>query len=129
VSPDAVAWSIEWSFGSTRSLPVTAVKQDFRLSEGRLDIEASVQGVYDLLGFEIPCLVTAGGPRSEVRFSRERIVVGYEGWMLTAEVRGAERCDLEEILRANRYAHYSVARFTARGPSITVGLSLLRADE
>jgi hypothetical protein len=124
-SPDAVEWEIEWSVDSTARLPVTSIAQRYALAPGRLEVGVSVHGVYECLGFEVPCLVTEGrGPDAEIAVSAYGAVVRQRGWRLDVTLGRAARYGLEEIERANRHARYRVARFWWPASSAEIELAL-----
>ena len=124
VSPNAVAWRITWSFGSASRIPVPSIVQNYRLTEGRLDIDIRAQGVFDRLGLEVPCLVTDGDAEAGTEVSKQNVTVRFRGWVLRAEVREASDCILEDTIRANRHARYRVARFEVAQPAIKASLSI-----
>jgi hypothetical protein len=126
-SPRAIEWTLEWAFDSGWSLPVVSIHQRYVLTEGHLAVEIALRGVFDRLGIEIPCLVTAGGMESRIELSDRCLRVEHEGWVFQIEVRGASSSRLEEGVRANRDAHYRVARFDGPGSRLQANLSLYRS--
>lgn len=129
VSPDAVAWRIGWSFDSFSRIPVTSIVQNYRLTEGRLDIDICAQGIFECLGLEVPCLVTDGDVEARTEVSNQNVTVRFRGWAFRAEVQDASDCVIEETLRANRHAHYRVARFEAAQSAIKASLSILEIED
>jgi hypothetical protein len=123
-SPQAVEWTLEWAFDSGSSLPITAVHQHYVLTEGHLEIEIAVQGVFDRLGLEIPCLVTAGGEEARIELSSQGLRVAHAGWVFQVRVQEASGSLLQESVRANRYARYRVARFDGPGSRLRASLLL-----
>ncbi len=126
-SPQAVEWTLEWAFDSGSSLPVTSIHQHYVLTEGHLEIEIAVQGVFDRLGLEIPSLVTAGGEEARIELSGQGLRVEHEGWVFQVGVRESSSSLLEDSVRANRYARYRMARFDGPGPRFQANLSLYRS--
>jgi len=120
----AVSWRVVWLFASGAPLPVTQVAQTFTLAGGRLVVEASAQGVFDRFGFEIPCLVTDGGETARVTTAPTVAEVVFRGWRFRAEAPEAEKCVVEDAIRANREASYRVARFEAGAAGMRVVLTL-----
>jgi len=124
VSSKSVQWRLRWSFASACGLPVDAVTQEFALSPGVLEITATVSGVVDQVGFEVPCLQYDGETGTKGEIAPTKAAVLHQGWRFEAEVADAANATLEEGLRANRNAHYRVARFEAPPPTLAARLRI-----
>ncbi|MFH1574209.1 MAG: hypothetical protein ABIG68_09515 [Acidobacteriota bacterium] len=129
VSPDVAAWRIGWSLNSSSRIPVTCIVQDYRLTEGRLDIDIRAYGIFERLGLDVPCLVTDGETEARTEVSNQNVTVRFRGWVLKAEVQGASDCILEDTIRANRHAHYRVARFEVAQSCIKASLHLCETED
>lgn len=128
ISSEAVEWEIAWSFISDTQLPVRSITQNFRLTQGRLDIETSVQGIIKRFGFEVPCFLTAGADKAEIEIARNSATVKYKKWTFRAEVPDASGCELEKEIRANRNALYRLAKFSMESPVIKLRLFIYHDD-
>jgi len=121
---DEAAWSLRWSFSSYSRLSVESLLQEYRLAKDCLEIRAMINGVYDLIGFEIPCLVTDGVARAQIETSAHNLAVEFLGWRFRIESQNAVFDGLSGEIFANRYAHYRIARFTTEAPEILARLWL-----
>ncbi|NLX12633.1 MAG: hypothetical protein GXY44_03130, partial [Phycisphaerales bacterium] len=57
---DSLSWRLKWSLTSLAQLAVTSISQTFTLSPGELCVQVEVDGLFDCLGWDVPCLVTDG---------------------------------------------------------------------
>ena len=118
------AWSLRWSFSSYAHLSIESLLQEYHLAKDCLEIQMVINGVYDLFGFEIPCLVTDGAAQAQIETSDHNLAVEFSGWRFRIESQNAVFEDLSDEIYANRYAHYRIARFTTEASTISARLWL-----
>ena len=122
-SRDCVAFAVEYASNSRN----VAVTEEYRLSEGRLDIRSRIDDASAAVGpirFQIPLLVTDGETRSSIRKDKGRVDVTYRDAMMTVCFDESLDYWIDTKLRGNPNGLYELLVIQSEDNSVRVTLSL-----
>lgn len=125
----SISWSILWEIASGARVSIESFLQKYLLKQGSLTIDAEITGVYDLFGFEVPCLSFNGEEEATIEPTPHGVTVTFSGWKLCVTTEPARFESLSKELYGNRFAHYRIARFISTEPKITACLTLNKEKE
>jgi len=107
-------------------LAVTSISQTFTLSPGELCVQVEVDGLFDCLGWDVPCLVTDGSLCATTTIVDNCVKVTCDDWAFQVNMPAPCSVTLEEPIRGNRHALYRIARFEGLRNGFRARLSLIR---